>query len=79
MVDSSANERLRALEASQVEGLQTRLKQATQAAAGIQLVIGVGMVALGILALALVAMLTIGPVNFVTGATISGRMAGILK
>jgi hypothetical protein len=77
MVDSGANEHLRELESS----------QATQATTGVQLMVGIGTVALGILALAgvaplsltLVAMLAIGAVNFVTGATISRRMAKIFK
>ena len=90
IMDSGANERLSMLEARHSEDYNTSMsvaKETAKAAAGIQVLGGIGGIALGILALigiyplvlSLVAMLSIGTVNLLTGATIGGRMVSLFK
>ncbi len=90
VLDSGANERLSTLEARHSEefsGSESVVKETAQGAAGIQVLVGVGSIALGILALlgisttilSLVAMLSIGTANLLTSSIVGGRIAKIFS
>lgn len=86
-VASGVNQRLSALEASRpIEG-GMQIRDSNLTSAGIQMMVGVASVTLGILALfglspltlSLVAVLIIGSANLLTGTIISGRTAGMSR
>jgi hypothetical protein len=90
ILDSGANERLSRLEAEYSEGFKTSesvMRETARTSAGLQVLVGLGAIALGILALvnvfplvlSLVAMLSIGTVNLITGTIIGGRMATMFR
>ena len=90
IMDSGVNERLSVLEAHHSEDYNASMsvvKETARAAAGLQVLGGICGVALGILAvigiyplvLSLVALLCIGTVNLLTGATIGGRMVSFFN
>ncbi len=90
ILDSGANERLSHLEARHSEGFKASesvIWETDRTSAGLQVLVGLGAIALGILALvninplvlSLVAMLGIGVVNLITGSMIGGRMATIFR
>ncbi len=90
ILDSGANARLSVLEARHSEEFKSRektIKETAYASAGIELLVGIGIIVLGIVALngvyplmlILVAMLGIGAANLMTGAMIGGRMSSIFR
>jgi hypothetical protein len=90
ILDSGANARLSVLEARHSEEFKSRekiIKETAYASAGIELLVGIGSIVLGIVALngvyplvlILVAMLGIGAANLMTGAMIGGRMSSIFR
>jgi hypothetical protein len=90
ILDSGANTRLSILEMRHSEEFNCReniIKETAYASAGIELLVGIGSVVLGIVALngvyplvlSLVAMLSIGAANLMTGAMIGGRMSSIFR
>ncbi len=90
ILDSGANERLSRLEAQHAAGLKATegvVRETSRTSAGLQMSVGLAGIALGILALvnvyplvlSLVAMLSIGAVNLITGSMIGGRMATIFR
>jgi hypothetical protein len=88
VLDSGANERLSLMEARHKEGFKVSehvIRETTHAASGIQVLVGLGSIALGILALiglvpmvlSLVAMLSIGAANLLTGSMIGARLSRV--
>jgi hypothetical protein len=88
VLDSGANERLSIMEARHTEGFRVSenvIRETTHAASGIQVLVGLGSIALGILALiglvpmilSLVAMLSIGAANLLTGSMIGARLSKV--
>jgi len=90
ILDSGANARLSVPEARHSEEFKSReniIKETAYASAGIELLLGIGSIVLGIVALngiyplvlSLVAMLSIGAANLLTGAMIGGRMSSVFR
>jgi hypothetical protein len=88
--DSAANTRLSVLEAHHSDEFNSReniIKKTAYASAGIELIVGIGSIVLGIVALngvyplvlSLVAMLCISAANSLTGVMIVGRMSSIFR
>lgn len=90
ILDSGANARLGVQEARHSEEFKSResiIKETDYASAGVELLVGIGSIVLGILALngvfplvlSLVALLGIGAANLLTGAMIGGRMTSVFR
>ena len=90
VLDSGANERLSMMEAHHAEEFKISehaVKETARASAGVQVLVGIGSIVLGILALigihpivlSLVAMLALGAATLITGAAIGGRMARVFR
>lgn len=90
ILDSGTNENLSVLEARHTKGYHTSesvIKESTRASSGIQVLVGGGSIALGILALvgmstmilSLVAMLIVGAANLLTGSIVGVRLAKVFR
>ena len=90
ILDSGANARLSVPEARHSEEFKSRekiIKETDYASAGVELLVGIGSIVLGIVALngvyplvlSLVAMLGIGAADLLTGAMIGGRMTSVFR
>lgn len=90
ILGSGANARLCVLEARHSQEFKSRektIKETAYVSAGIELLVGIGTIVLGIVALnsvyplvlSLVAMLCIGAANLLTGAMIGGRMSSMFR
>lgn len=90
VLDSGTNERLSLLEARHTEGFHTSetiIKESARTSSGLQVLIGGGSIALGILALvgmapmilSLVSMLIVGAANLLTGSIIGVRLAKVFR
>lgn len=89
ILDSGANARLSQLEVShaEVKASESIMRETARSSAGLHMVVGLAGIALGILALvnvypmvlSLVAMLSIGGVNLITGTMVGGRLATIFR
>jgi hypothetical protein len=90
ILGSGTNARLCALEARHSQEFKSRektIKNTAYASAGVELLVGIGTIVLGIVALngvyplvlSLVALLCIGTTNLLTGALIGGRMSSMFR